>query len=185
MNTIQNKTILTSILVISLAILVGITQPLAFAEESHESQYTQANQVEIYTEFSFREAVEKSYGFQVYNQISGFGGESHPSFKLEGHVSADKLYLYEAVDSTHSVGSNTFSKYGQFDVDIYLQQGESVLRHFNYVDCRVIDYQVTTLFDKEEGWNTSKGFAVIDEFTFECAGFHPYSPMYELMKNNG
>ena len=185
MNTIQNKTILTSILVISLVTLVGITQPLAFAEEPHESQYTQANQVEIYTEFSFREAVEKSYGFQVYNQISGFGGESHPSFKLEGHVSAEKLYLYEAVDSTHSVGGNHFSKYGQFDVDIYLQQGESVFRHFSYVDCRVTDYQVTTLFDKEEGWNTSKGFAVIDEFTFECAGFHPYSPMYELMKNNG
>ena len=185
MNTIQNKIILTSILVISLATLAGIAQPLVFAEEQHESQYTQANQVELYTEFTFREAVEKSYGFQVYNQISGFGGESHPSFKLEGHVSADKLYLYEAVDSTHSVGSDHFSKYGQFDVDIYLQQGESVFRHFNYVDCKVIDYKVTTLFDKEEGWNTSKGFAVIDEFTFECAGFHPYSPMYELMKNNG
>ena len=170
---------------ISLATLAGITQPLAFAEEPHESQYTQANQVELYTEFTFRETLEKSYGFQVYDQISGYSSADVPSFKLEGHVSADKLYLYEAVDSTYSLGNDHFSNYGQFDVDIYLQQGESVVRHFNYVDCRVTDYEVTTLFDKEEGWNTSKGFAVIDIFTFECVGFHPYSPMYELMKNNG
>ncbi len=32
---------------------------------------------------------------------------------------------------------------------------------------------------------TSKGFATIDEFEFECSGYKPNNPLFDLMKTNG
>ncbi len=109
-----------------------------------------------------------------------------PTFKLEGVLDSDRVYLYEAADMAYHRGI-TYSQhqYGHFDVDIYLHKEGMTLRHFKYTDCAVNDYEVTTLFDKEEGWTTSKGFAIIDEFEFGCNGYQPNNPLYDLMKTNG
>lgn len=186
--SVTKKIILGSIIITSLAILVGITQVNQIvAEESDEKKYTNANDVAIHTVFAFRMAVEESDGFQVYKQMSGFDRQSEsPMFKLEGVVDSDRVYLYEAADMAYHRGiADSQHMYGQFDVDIYLHKEGVTLRHFKYTDCRVNDYEVTTLFDKEEGWTTSKGFAIIDEFEFECNGYTPNNPLYDLMKTNG
>lgn len=175
-------------MIVSLALLIGITQGTQIlAEEADEKKYTNANDVTIHTVFTFREAVEESDGFQVYKQMSGFDRQTEsPMFKLEGVVDYDRVYLYEATDMAYNRGiTQTQHKYGHFDVDIYLHKEGMTLRHFKYSDCSVIDYQVVTLFDKEEGWTTSKGFAIIDEFEFECSGYQPNNPLYDLMKTNG
>jgi len=187
MTTIQKKLILASVLTISLVTLVGMVQPEIFAEETEEKQYTKANDVAIHTVFSFREAIEESDGFQVYKQMSGFDRNSEsPAFKLEGVMDFDRPYLYEAVDMAFERGmSNVQHSYAQFDVDVYLHKDGTTLRHFKYSDCSVSDYKVVTLFDKEEGWTTSKGFAIIDEFEFECSGYSPNNPLMDLMKTNG
>ncbi len=183
----QKKIILASVLTISLVTLFGMTQPQIFAEETDEKQYTKANDVAIHTVFSFREAIEESDGFQVYKQMSGFDRDSEsPAFKLEGVMDFDRAYLYEAADMTFLRGSSNIQHmYGQFDVDVYLHKNGETLRHFKYSDCSVSDYKVVTLFDKEEGWTTSKGFATIDEFEFECSGYEPNNPLINLMKTNG
>ncbi len=171
-----------------MAILIGTTQGTQIlAEEVDKKKYTNANDVTIHTVFTFREAVEESDGFQVYKQMSGFDRQTEsPMFKLEGVVDYDRVYLYEAADMAYHRGiTDTQHKYGQFDVDIYLHKEGMTLRHFKYKDCSVVDYQVITLFDKEEGWTTSKGFAIIDEFEFECNGYQPNNPLYDLMKTNG
>ncbi len=188
MTTIQKKTIFASVLAISLVTLSGmVQQPQIFAEETDEKQYIKANDVAIHAVFGFREATEESDGFQVYKQMSGFDRDSEsPTFKLEGVIDYDRAYLYKAADMAfHRGTSNTQHDYGQFDVDVYLHKEGVTLRHFKYVDCSVIDYQVTTLFDKEEGWTTSKGFAIIDEFEFSCNGYKPNNPLFDLMKTNG
>lgn len=185
MNTIQKKIVLTSILVVSLASLFGIVQPQIFADETDEKQYTNANDVTIHTVFTFRGMVEESDGFQVYNQITGFAVSKKPSFKLEGVVNYDRAYLYEAADDTFGKIALPSQKYGQFDVDVYLQNKDITLRHFSYVNCNVSKYEVETLFDKEEGWNSNKGFAIIDKFEFECNGYKPNNPVYDLMITNG
>jgi hypothetical protein len=187
MTTIQKKLILGFVLTISLVTLVGMAQPQIFAEETEEKQYTKANDVAIHTVFEFRAGVEESDGFQVYKQMSGFDRDSEsPAFKLEGVMDFDRPHLYEAADMAFLRGvDNTQHKYGQFDVDVYLHKDGQTLRHFKYTDCSVSDYKVVTLFDKEEGWTTSKGFATIDEFEFECSGYSPNNPLIDLMKTNG
>ena len=172
----------------SLSILVGTTQVNQIvAEESDEKKYTSANEIAIHTVFTFRAAVEESDGFQVYKQMGGFDRQSEaPTFKLEGVLDSDRVYLYEAADMAYTRGMiDTQHMYGQFDVDIYLHKEGMTIRHFKYADCTVIGYEVTTLFDKEEGWTTSKGFAIIDEFEFQCNGYEPNNPLYDLMKING
>ncbi len=184
----QTKTILASVMIISLVLLIGMTQGTTiFAEEVDKKKYTAANDIAIHTVFTFREAIEESDGFQVYKQMSGFDLQTEsPVFKLEGVVDFDRVYLYAAADMSYHRGiNNSQHSYGQFDVDIYLNQEEITLRHFKYTNCSVMDYDVTTLFDKEEGWNTDKGFAIIDEFEFECSGYKPINPLYDMMKTNG
>jgi len=187
MITIQEKIVFALVLTISLVTLSGIAQPQIFAEETEEKQYTKANDVAIHTVFGFREGIEESDGFQVYKQMSGFDRDSEsPTFKLEGVVDFDRAYLYEAADMAFKRGiSNAQHNYAQFDVDVYLHKDGVTLRHFKYTDCSVSDYKVITLFDKEEGWTTSKGFATIDEFEFECSGYNPNNPLFDLMKTNG
>ena len=185
MKTIQAWNILASVLVISLVTL-SIAQPQIFAEETDEKQYTKANDVTIHTVFDFRAGIEESDGFQVYKQISGFSNSESSTFRLKGIVDSDRAYLYEAADMAFKRGiSNVQHMYGQFDVDVYLQKEGIILRHFKYVDCSILDYKVTTLFDKEEGWTTDKGFATIDEFEFGCSGYKPNNPLFDLMKTDG
>lgn len=187
MNTTQKKFILALMLTVSLVTLIGTTQQQIFAEETDEEQYTKANNIAIHTVFEFHDTIEESDNFQVYTQMSGFDFSSEsPTFKLEGVMAFDRAYLYEAADMTYYRGiSNTQHDYGQFDVDIYLHKDGTTLRHFTYSDCSVRDYKVSTLFDKEEGWTTSKGFATIDEFEFECSGYKPNNSLFDLMKTNG
>ena len=119
--------------------------------------------------------------------MSGFDlSLESPTFKLEGVMDFDRAYLYEAADMSFKRGIfDTQHNYAQFDVDVYLHKDGITLRHFKYADCRITDYKVVTLFDKEEGWTTSKGFATIDEFEFECSGYKPNNPLFDLMKTNG
>ncbi len=186
----QLKKILGSgflIAIMAVAVFYAIGQQTeVMAEEVDEKKYTSANDIAIHTVFTFREAVEESDGFQVYKQMAGYDRQTEsPTFKLEGVLDSDRAYLYEAADMTYYRGINSQHKYDQFDVDIYLHKEDMTLRHFKYTDCAVNDYKVTTLFDKEEGWTTSKGFAIIDEFEFECSGYKPNNPLYDLMKTNG
>lgn len=185
--TIQKKIIFASVFAVSLAVLSVMVQPQIFAEETEESQYTKANNVAVHTVFTFHDAVEESDGFQVFSQTSGFNRELElPSFKLEGIVDYGRENLYKAADMTYKFGpTNINQDMGEFNVDVYLHTDGTVIRHFQYDDCGVTDYKIVTLFDKEEGWTTSKGFATLDEFEFECNGYKPLNPLYDLVKTNG
>ena len=109
--------------------------------------------------------------------------KSGPTFELEGIV-GDFPMLYEAVNEnlaiTSTTGANNFLNLFQIDVELF--NGEKALRGFNYVDCRVIDYNVKTQRDKEESY--FKGFALSNTFEFECQGYHPNNPIYDAMFNN-
>jgi hypothetical protein len=183
MTTTKKKFIFASLLTVSLVALLGVTQQQISAEETDEKQYVRGNDVTIHTEFTFRDAVEKSDGFQIFEQVSGFDRISDSAvFNLAGAVNYDRTYLYEAADMTFQMGvTNTQHDYGQFDVDIYLQKDGATFRHFEYSDCNLSNYAVDTMFDKEEGWTTSKGFTTIDEFEFECNGYKPLNPLFDSM----
>ena len=92
--------------------------------------------------------------------------------------------LYNQVDKnlklSKSIGFSNFL--GEFNVDVELVNGDKVVRGFNYVDCRVTDYDVKSQRDKESSY--WKGFALSNTFEFECKGYHPNVPTYDAMFNS-
>ena len=106
---------------------------------------------------------------------------ANPTFKLVG-VPSETPLLYDAVDNARKVGSkstgvSTTEKL--FDVHIELAYGNNVVRGFDYTKCHVTDYMIKTEHDAEESFY--KGFALTNEFDFECLGYHPYDPLYDSL----
>lgn len=135
--------------------------------------FTQTSVLGFVDTFSNDKNNDSTSGSQLY---------SSPAFELEGAV-GDYPMLYAAVDDNLSVISSTGlgKQLDGFNVDVELFNGDKVVRGFNYVDCRVTDYVVETQRDKEESY--FKGFALSNTFDFECSGYHPNNPMYDVMFN--
>lgn len=128
--------------------------------------------------FTYDNGVE-TMDFPIFNQGETLV-KSNPTFELEGLV-RDSTMLYNAVDDnlslTSTTGANNFLDL--FQVDVELVYDDMVVRGFNYVDCRVTDYDVKTQRDKEESY--FKGFALSNTFTFTCQGYHPNAPPYDAL----
>ncbi|MFZ8921696.1 MAG: hypothetical protein ACO3K2_04240 [Nitrosopumilaceae archaeon] len=137
-----------------------------------------ANGPQVMTTFTFSNAVEKLQ-FPVFKQHDVIS-KGNPIFELEGIV-GDYPLLYKRVDDNlrlQSVsGVNTHTDL--FDVDVNLVNGETV-RSFNYSKCRVIDYDVGSAMNKEESYIKGQ-FALENTFEFECQGYHPNNPLYDMM----
>ena len=151
-------------------------------------------------EFNFRDGSETS-AFQQFTQTGGFGtttqdatpkgkteggadhtGRTKPSFTLE-KIAGGTPYLYEAADQAQKYVTNAGMEfpYRFFDVTVYVASGGDVLRSFEYHKCRVTNYVMATRSDNEEGY-TGKGFALVDQFTFECDGYQPLNPAMDKLK---
>jgi hypothetical protein len=96
----------------------------------------------------------------------------------------DYPLLYKQVDGAINNG-NTFGASLSdelFDVDVNLQINDKMVRGFTYSDCRITDYSVATQKGNEEGfffW-----FALDNTFEFECAGYNPINPSYDIMSES-
>jgi len=128
--------------------------------------------------FTYKDGIEV-ISFPIFDQ-SNVLNKSNPSFTLEGIV-GDFPMLYKRVDENLSIqyvqNSNNVE---QFDVDVDLMYGDTNVRGFNYSKCRVIDYDVGSDMNKEE--NYVKGlFALENTFQFECRGYTPNNPVYDVM----
>ena len=166
---------------LAVASIAGFQINEIIAEEGEDNGYIFAEDLKVTAQFTFRDGIELSQ-FEVFDQKSGFNTASEPaSFVLERVVGYTPL-LHKAVDEAHkwSRGSTEF-QYKFFDVNVLLAKGGEVFRQFDYDKCRITNYEVETLRDKEEGWNTSKGFVIVDQFEFTCDGYSPQSVTYEKM----
>lgn len=106
-----------------------------------------------------------------------------PSFTLEKIASATP-YLYQAADDAQKYQLNAGFEYPTkyFDVRIFLTDAHGDdFRTFDYTDCRVTGYNVTTRSDNEEGY-TGKGFAIVEQYSFECNGYTPNNPVMDAMQ---
>ena len=146
---------------------------------SHE--YPISNGPRAIATFSYDNGIEV-INFPIFNQGKVLV-KSGPSFELEGIV-GDYPMLYKMVDDnlalTSTTGANNFLDLFQVDIDLFYD--DKTVRGFNYVDCRVTDYDIKTQRKGEEGY--FKGFALSNTFEFECLGYHPNNPVYDAMFNN-
>ena len=173
------------------------------------SKYVFVEGTTVSAEFKFRDGTELS-PFQLFAQTGGFGttiqeatyrgtgtgfsatnpttdggektGRAKPAFTLEKNVGGTP-YLYEAADQAQKNQLNAGMEfpYKFFDVEVFLTAGGDTLRSFDYQDCRVTSYVVTTRSDNEEGY-TGKGFVYVDQFAFECDGYKPNNPSMDKLK---
>jgi len=183
----QTTIISTLTILLAVTVLLGTGQLTEIVAEEKEG-YKAANDVVIKTYFSTNGEILDS-DFQVYKQEKpaskkqlNFGSNiGAPLFTLEGVVNEDRAYLYEAADQAYINGATKSSfAYSEMDIIIVLEKEGIPLRQFNYDHCKVSNYEVETLFDKEEGW-MGKGFATVDKFQFQCQGYQPLNPLMEFM----
>lgn len=175
-----------NILTISLVTIIGITSIIGFqisditAEETEEKGYKFARDTQITGTFSFESNEVELAEFEVFEQKSGFQRSDSPDFVLWKVVESDTPILHQAADISqkHTGNAPLDHNYNDFDVEILLTQGGSVVRQFNYITCDITNYAVETAMDKEEGWTGKSGFAVVEEYEFSCDGYRPSSPSY-------
>ena len=140
--------------------------------------HVMADNVYAVATFHFDNGQETSM-FPEFDQ-SNVLSASRPTFTLTGVV-GDHPQLYDKVDEnldlSFTTGSNNFVEL--FGIDVEVVRNGTVLRTFEYNDCRVIDYVIKTEEDNEQSY--FKAFALTNEFEFECLGYHPYNPMYDAM----
>ena len=185
MNYLKTTIVAVSIIAtLALASIAGFQLNEIVAEETSEKKgYTFAENTKITAVFSFDIGTEIS-DFEVFEQKLGFDLTKTPVFVLERIVGNTPM-LHQVSDMAHKYSRSVMeSQYSDFDVTILLAQEGSVIRQYDYGSCDITDHIVKTLHDKEEGWNTSKGFAVIDKYKFTCSGYTPFSPVYQEMTNN-
>ena len=188
MNT---KNILSMSAVAALAILtVGVFQLTEVIAEDQDKGYKFAEGAQVTARFFHEDSgIERIIPFEVIDQSKGFDREFNSGnnviVKLE-KVVGDTPYLHAAVDKAYKFSMTPDFNYNGkfFDIDVWLHSGETIFREFQYRECQITDYNVATMFDKEEGWIGKTGFVQVDKFEFTCTGYHPNSPMYEEMSNN-
>ena len=157
-----------------------IWKPIFMENEQLNDSLRMAKGLRVMTTFTYSNGVEK-IEFPIFRQGNVFS-KSNPTFELEGIV-GDYPLLYKRTDDNLKIqsasGSNSLIEL--FDVDVNFVTGELV-RGFNYSNCRVVDYVVASAMNREE--NYIKGeFALENTFDFECKGYTPNNPMYDLMLN--
>ena len=200
-------TTLSVIAVFTLASFTGfeIADTDAIPAAVQPAKYVFVENITPTVEFTFRDGYEIS-PFQLFTQTGGFGtttleatsstsgssvgaqddggeitGRAKPSFTLEKNVGGTP-YLYQAADEAqkYQFSSGFEYQYKFFDVTVFLTAGGDTLRSFDYKNCKVTSYAVTTRADNEEGY-TGKGIVYVDQFSFECDGYHPNNPAMDKM----
>ncbi len=105
---------------------------------------------------------------------------TYPTIEFRGIV-GDYPLLYNHVDENLKIqGVSGTQLRNLIDIDVDIVSDGQVIRGFNYVNCRAINYDVDTNANKEESYSKNK-FALENLFDFECQGFHPNNPIYDAM----
>lgn len=150
------------------------------------SGFSFANDVKPLATFKFDAGIEK-IEFPVFNLISGYEESTDnvvAQFQLEGVLDYYPL-LYNAIDKSRQVSGISSASHIDFDVLVEFSNSDSVLRGFNFKDCRISDAKITTQNDKEEGFTGKSGFVLVHQLTFTCSGLAPVNMHYAELSGAG
>ena len=145
----------------------------------HYNPYDMATGPSAVATFEFSDGTE-TVSFPEFTQ-NDILSKANAQFELTGVV-GDYPQLYHVADQSRKTGqhSSGFSSLSEvFDVDVVLSNGGEPVRGFEYSKCRITDYVVKT--EHSTNWSFSDGFALTNEFHFECAGYVPYNPAYDAL----
>ncbi len=149
------------------------------------SGFKSANDVSTSVTFSFDQGMEK-IEFPVFELVSGYEESSETvtaEFAIEGIVDNYDL-LYNAIDNSRKVSGISKTSNIDFDALVEFADGDTVLRGFDFRNCRVSDSKIITHTDKEEGYTGKSGFAVVNQLGFTCSGFQPINMYYDALQGD-
>ena len=129
-----------------------------------------AEDVHSYATFYFNQGIEK-IDFPVFKLNTGFDETSsdRPSFTVQG-IAKPYTLLDAAIDKAQSVAGMPSSYNESFQVDVDFANDSTTFRTLKFTECRIEEYKIDTLFDKEEGYTGKSGFAIVQDITVTCAG---------------
>ena len=152
------------------------------ADEGEEPLYKMADGTQVIATFEFREGSEQ-YIIPVFNQEGNFDSIRNPTFSFEKTVGNTPL-LHKAADMFRywNMAKNTSAQhmYKEFTADIDIFQNGKHVRNLHYIECSIVDFETSTLYDKEEGY-MGKGFAVVENVEVQCHGYTPNAIDFEQM----
>ncbi|MDH3696726.1 MAG: hypothetical protein OEQ15_05345 [Nitrosopumilus sp.] len=150
-----------------------------------ESGFKFANDMKTSVTLMFENGAEK-IEFPVFNLVSGYGDSNEnvvAEFQVEGILDYYPL-LFNAIDKSRQVSGLTVSSNVDFDALVEFSNGKSVLRGFNFTDCRISDARIITQTDKEEGFTGKSGFVLVLQSTFTCSGINPINMYYDELRGD-
>jgi hypothetical protein len=150
-----------------------------------ESGFKFANNVTNSVTFMFENGVEK-IEFPVFNLVSGYEESTDnvvAEFQVEGILDYYPL-LFNAIDKSRQVSGLSTASNIDFDALVEFTNGESVVRGFDFKDCRISNAEIITKTDKEEGFTGKSGFAIVHQLTFTCSGIKGVNTHYDELKGN-
>ncbi len=129
-----------------------------------------AEDVHSYATFYFNDGAER-IDFPVFRLNTGFDEKSkdRPSFLVQGIVKPHAL-LDNAISKAKKIGGISSLYNDNFQVNVDFANDSKTFRTLKYSDCRIEEYKIDTLFDKEEGYTGKSGFALVEDITVTCAG---------------
>ena len=129
-----------------------------------------AEDVHSYATFYFNDGAER-IDFPVFKLNTGFDEKSkeRPSFLVQGIVKPHTL-LDNAIAKSKKIGGQSSLYNDDFQVNVDFANDSKTFRTLKYSDCRIEEYKIDTLFDKEEGYTGKSGFAIVEDITVTCAG---------------
>jgi len=155
---------------------------MTLKESISNDSINSVNAVKIKATFNFAEKNKVIDSFSVFQQLSGFDKTEPAVFVLQGVVGIDKSLLYRAADMEHHWRTSFTGiehRYSEFGVNVTLEHEEFPIRSFDYRNCKVSDYSIDTLHDKEESYNKVSTFVIVDNFEFTCSAYQPLHYGYE------
>lgn len=182
MNILKTTSIVAVSVIATLAVaaIMGFQLTEITAQEATRPQYLYVEGVEITGLFKFREG-EELVPLNVFTQTKGFQ-RSEPFIFTAQKIVGNTPLLQKHADEAFFWRNSESQKqdWNPFDVEIILATGPYAKRTFEYSKCFVDHYDVTTLRDNEEGY-TNKGFAVVENYVFECRAMTPHNPSLDNM----
>jgi len=148
-----------------------------FADGTENIEFSMFKQNEILTS---TEKVNDDNGQTALAAEAFTRKSTYPTIEFRGIV-GDYPLLYHHVDENRKIqGVAGTQNRDLVDIDVDIISDGQVIRGFNYVNCRAINYDVDTNANKEESYSKNK-FALENLFDFECQGYHPNNPTYDAM----
>ena len=196
------KTIRIAVMAILVSVLLVSTAHIVFADvrsDRPELKYFElpkngtlaqdsTNNIGIRAAFHFPAGEEVIDSFKAFStKNTGFDkNRGVVTVELQGLISNDKPLLYTAIDKAYVLGTGKSIQHDFkiFDIDVLFTHGEQNYRIFSYENCIVKNYNIDTLFDREETYMAKIKFAYVENTEFQCEGLQIWNPTYEKMKKD-